>query len=420
MMKIENGIAVFAAILVGSSAFAISDQDKDGIKIGQRLTLHPYVSLAYTWDSNVDSTKKANDGSSWTISPGVNFTYADSHWNINGGVNYSYHAYNHYSKTLNSSSLREQISADWKNSEPNERGWSARITQHFSMISQDDDMSNSNGRGVGRDRDEWGVDGLIERRVNSHLHASLNANYYYLKYDNDSKKYAPMYGWRRANGGAQIGWAFGNYTDLFLTANYHQDWQDNKRDRSSRADLSGGRHVNSESKGYNLHVGIGSRATAKITYRLSGGWSHYEYGGGLRKSDAFTYNVSGSWRIDHTMAIMAMGSSYFQPSERDYGSSLMTYNASVGIAKMLVRGKLSVSFDGSYRYETHDYVQRSADDYDAHIITFRGRISYRFNKWLSAFSGLEYQTERVDGGAVSGHMYDYNRVRATLGMSLTY
>ena len=421
-MKTEKTVMLLAAFLACFAAVS-AEQEKSGIKIGQRLTLHPYVSLSYTYDSNVDSAKHSKSGSSWTITPGVNGNYADEQWEISGSVNYSYHAYNRYSKNLNSSSLREEISIGWKNSEANERGWSAKVGQHFSMISQDDDMSNSNGRGIGRDRDEWGVDGLIERRVNQHLHASVNASYYYLKYDNDVDKYAPMYGWKRANGGAQVGWAFGSYSDLFLNANYHQDWQDNKKDRSAsrRKIAAKDRNVSSESKGYNLHVGIGSRATTKIGYRISGGWSHYEYGGGVHKSNNFTYQASGHWRVDPTLAIIALGSSYYQPSERDYGSSLMTYNFGLGIAKNLIKGnKLTLSFDGSYRYETHDYVQYAADDYDTHIMTFRGRVSYRVNRWLSAFAGVEYQTEIADGGAATGHYYDYDRVRGTFGMQLNY
>jgi beta-glucosidase len=39
---------------------------------------------------------------------------------------------------------------------------------------------------------------------------------------------------------------------------------------------------------------------------------------------------------------------------------------------------------------------------------------------LSAFAGVEYQTEMADGGAAKGHYYDYDRVRATFGMSLNY
>jgi len=422
-MKQTMTISAFAAVFAATSVFA-AEQDKSGIKIGDRLTIHPYVSLSYTYDSNIDSSKHSKRGTSWTISPGFNADYKDDKWDLAGGVVYSYHAYNKYSRTLNTSSLRENLSVGWRNSASDEAGWSVSLGQHYSKISQDDDMSNSNGRGMGRDRDEWGVDAMIERRINRHLHASIHGGYYYLKYDNNVNKYAPMYGWERANAGAQVGWAFGCFSDLFLVGEVHQDRQDNKKDRySSRRDSSiEAKHnkISGESKGYSLQAGIASRGTEKISYRLSGGWSHYEYGGGVRKSNRFTYTASGSWRVSRTLSVLAMGSSYYQPSEREYGSSLMTYNVSLGIAKNLVQDKLTLSFDSSYRYETHDYVQYAADDYDTHILTFRGRVSYRFNKWVSAFAGLEYQTEMADGGAVTGHYYDYDRIRGTFGMTLSY
>ena len=412
----------FSAAMTCSAVLAVAEQEKDGIRLlGERLTLRPYVSLYYTYDSNIDSTKHSKSGSSWTVRPGLNADYADDRWDINGGIDYSYHAYNNYSRTLNRSSLREQLMIGWKNSAANERGWTARIGQHYALISQDDDMSNSNGRGVGRDRTEWGFNALVERRVNQHLHAALTAGYYYLKYDNDSNKYAPMYGWRRVDGGGQIGWAIGDYTDFFLDAKYHEDWQDNKKNKRRGVTEDPKRsNISSKSKGYSLHAGIGTRATEKIQYRLSGGWSHYEYGGGARKSNRFTYNVSGTWRVNNTTAVSLMGSSYYQPSERDYGASLMTYNASLGISKLIIPNKLTLTLDTSYRYETHDYVQYAGDDYDTHIMTYRGRVVYRINKWVSAFVSAEYQAERAKGGDVSGHYYDYDRIRGIFGMSLTY
>ena len=53
-----------------------------GIKIGQRMTLRPYVSLDYTYDSNNDQQKDGTAVSSWAVNPGLNLTYNAENWNL--------------------------------------------------------------------------------------------------------------------------------------------------------------------------------------------------------------------------------------------------------------------------------------------------------------------------------------------------
>ena len=58
-----------------------------GFKIGEHMTLRPYVSLSYTYDSNVDQTKHSKDGSTWVVNPGL-------------AAEYLHHCIQHISETL--------------------------------------------------------------------------------------------------------------------------------------------------------------------------------------------------------------------------------------------------------------------------------------------------------------------------------
>ena len=90
--------SIFSLASVATVAMAASGEVMDrpqGIPVGERLTLRPYVSLSYTYDSNVDSTKHSKNGSQWTVNPGLGAEYLSENWKVQGAVWYEYHAYNH-------------------------------------------------------------------------------------------------------------------------------------------------------------------------------------------------------------------------------------------------------------------------------------------------------------------------------------
>ena len=63
----------YLATAVSLAAVAVAygdilDMDREnGIKVGQRMTLKPYVSFSYTYDSNVDSGRHSKAGSQWSV-----------------------------------------------------------------------------------------------------------------------------------------------------------------------------------------------------------------------------------------------------------------------------------------------------------------------------------------------------------------
>ncbi len=269
------------AIAAMTTVAAQAEGVERGIKCcNERVTLKPYVSASYTYDSNVDSGKHGKAGSQWIINPGLGAEYNGDNWAVDAAVWYQYHAYNRYTSQLNQSSYGESLKLKWTNAAPDEKGWNVLISERFQQIAQDDDMSNHNGRGMGRDRKELNGEMAVERRINRYLHADLTGDYYLLDYDNNVDKYATLYGWKRLSLGGQLGYTASQWSDILLAANYQWYWQDNDTDRDewSRGEASSrGRRVRSDSKGWSVMGGLATHATEKLTYKVLAGWSRFEY-----------------------------------------------------------------------------------------------------------------------------------------------
>lgn len=418
-----NSKFMLLAAAASASLVVCGATEERGIHRG-RLTLHPYVSFSYTYDSNIDSGKHGKNSSQWNINPGLNLDYAADNWSLDAAFFYTYHAFQRYSGVLNTSSYGQSLKYDYSNVN-NGRGWTIILTEKFHEMSQDDDMTNDGGRGIGRDRKQWTFDGQIQRQLNRYFHAGINGGYYFLEYANNVDKYAPLYGWKRASVNGQLGWAISEHSDFVLSGGYQHYWQDNDKDlyadRRDYTEEARGRNIGSESKGYTVSGGLQSHTTnGRLSYRGTVGWSWFEYAEGVHKSGGLVYNVSANWKINNTLNMMLLGSSFYQPSEREYGSSIKAYTISWGLGKSLVRGKLTGTFDLAYRKEIHEYTEYSADDYDEDIYTARLGLTYRLCRWMDMFCNFEYQDEETESGGARSHEFDYDRWRATLGFRLTY
>lgn len=417
-MKSASACSMFALAVAAISATSMAEviDRPEGIKVGQHMTLRPYVSLSYTYDSNVDSSKHSKSGSCWVVNPGLGIDYIAENWKIGGNVWYQYHAYNHYVNQLNQSSFGEDLAFQWANSKANERGWSLMVSETFSQVAQDDDMTDHNGRGIGRDRKTFEMSGILERRINEYWHAAADASYYYLDYDNNVDKYAPLYGWRRTTVGGEIGFAPSPWTDFILAGNYQWYTCDNCKDRYGY-----GGNYSRDSRGMSVMGGIATRATDRISYRLLTGWSRFEFADETSKENGWTYQLSANWKISDTWNTMALASSYYQPSEREYGSAIRVDSFSWGLAHSMVRGKLRATADLCYRCEDHKYsYDGNSSDYTDHIVTGRLGLNYTLNRFFQIFGSVEYQIDNCHGGDAGRRDYDYDRFRGTVGLRLTY
>ena len=420
-LMMKSGCAAVFALVAGMATAEVMDRPV-GIKIGQRMTLKPYVSVSTSYDSNVDGRRHGSDDTVWLVNPGLGLEYKAENWNLFANVFYQYSAYakNRCQQANSGHTYGEDLTFRWANSKAGERGWSLMLSEKFNRIDQTQNMSSGNGAGgYDRDRDEFKFAGAVQRRFTDKLHADLNVSYYWLDYDANNSAgtgYNGLFGWERWSVGGEIGYAFSPWTDLIIAASYQQY-------DSQNADVKANVHgISSDTQGWTVQGGIGSYATDRITYRLLGGWSTYRYDSVGDSSDGFSYTVTSNWLISDTWNTMLLATSYYQPTERNYGSSQRVDELSWGISHLMVRGKLKGTFDLCYRRETHEYTANGASSYDLDIMTFRLGLFYTINRYVSIFGTGEFRDSMPSGGKDNdrGDYYDYDRFRATLGLKFTY
>ena len=427
-MKSKQSIltaAILSAILVSCLSARAEVLDRSGgLRIGERLTLRPYVSMSLTYDSNVRSRSgnAIEDGGDclWTIAPSLGLSYNAESWSLLLSGYYNYRQYfKSENQEENSHNFGQDLRWNWANSTGAEKGWSLILGESYRQITMADDMTLADGSNYSSDSRQFQLSAALQRRFTDKLHADVNTGYYWLDYMDDNST-CSYYGWDRWMVGAEAGYALSPWTDFLISGSYQGYTQDNAE--SAKTDVVYGRNISDSSSGYTLQAGLGSFMTERISYRLLAGWSMFDYGDGADKSNGFVYTASGNWKIGETWNTMLLATSYYQPSERQYASKSRVDAISWGIAKLMVRGKLRATFDIRYRRETNEYTIDTGNDYDyiLDIVTGRIGLSYSFNRFLSAFTNVEYQKSLNDHDDQRNGAYDYDRFRATVGFAISY
>ena len=428
-MKKHFPYSSLAFLLVGAfsaqSAHAEVLDRPTGIKIGDRMTLRPFVSMSLTYDSNPRSRNGdsfENGDCLWTIAPSLSLAYNAENWALLLSGYYNYRQYfKNENQEYNSHNFGEDLRWNWADSSGMEKGWSLIIGQSYKQITMADDMVLADGSNYSSDSRQFQFSGAIQRRFNEKVHADLNASYYWLDYLNDKQSTGAYYGWDRWTAGAEVGYAASKWTDIILSGAYQGFQQDNAENLRLGTDYAG-QDIGDTSVGYTFQAGLGSLLTDRISYRLLAGWSRFEYGDNADAANGFVYTASGNWKIGETWNTMILASSYYQPSERQYATQSRVDAISWGLAKVMIRGKLRATLDLRYRRETHEYTIDTAsdNDYILNIVTGRIGANYTFNRFFSFFAYLEYQKSMNDHSDERYGAYDYDRFRATIGAALSY
>ena len=409
-----------AAVALASLASAEIQDRPTGIKIGQRMTLRPYVSISATYDSNVLGWHEGGSGKTddvmWTINPGLSLDYNGETWALLLTAYYNYRAYcqKRQSSDYNEHSYGETLRWNWSDTKGAQRGWSLMLSETFQQVTMADDIADSDGRGYTPDRRQLTVAGTAQRRFNENWHTEVSLSYYNLEYFNETENYnqSAYYGWQRWTANWSAGFAPSQWTDFILNLGYQGYRQDN----------TGYTGIARDSQGYTAQLGLGSYATERISYRALVGWSRFEYGNNTDAADGFVYTISGNWKISDTWDTMLLATSYYQPSEREQSSRSRVDSVSWGLGKSLIRGKLRATLDITYHHDTQEYVGRGSGTYDYALDTLSGRfgLDYTLNRYLAIYGNVEYLRSWNDHSEEARGYNDYDRWRVTIGARLTY
>ena len=365
----KKHVSIFAAVATGlaATAFAAGGSEADkpqGFRFfNQHLTIKPYVAVAYTYDSNIDTTHRRVGDSIFSLNPGADFVWMADRWSLAGNAWYRWNNYVHNNSNMGENSYGEALSYKWTTSKPNEKGWSLLLGERYSFINQSDGLDTRSGRGIWRDRQSLNVNGVLERRFTERWHADLMGQYDWLDYKNDTGKYAPLYGWSEWAIGAEVGFAASPWTDILLAGGYADYTQHGGH---------GYRNYSNDSHVWSLQGGLATRATEKISYRALLGASWLDYGG---HSNAVSYLTLGD--------------------------------------------KMTLSGNIAWRQEDIVYSDRylgAGNDYDEDFMSVRLGANYILNRWMSLFANFIWEESWCDEHSA----YDYHRFRGTLGVRFHY
>lgn len=368
----------------------------------QHLIIRPYVSLSVTYDSNIDSDKKQkNDDVIFRVNPGFDLVWYGERWKLDGRAWYDWDLYCDYHDRLGKDSYGEELAYAWTTSDPAHKGWSLMLSERYAYVSQSDNLQDG-GRGYWRDREAVTAVGAMERRFSSRWHVNLSAQYYWIDYKRDGSKYLPMYSWSQWAIAAETGWVFTKWTDLIISAGY------------SRYDYS---QYAGRTQAYQLMAGLATRATERIQYRALAGISQLDYGRNAGVDRGWVYQLSANWKATRKLGFSVRGESHYQPSERAVGSANHVYSIGAGATYRTLGDKGTVSFDLAYRREDTVYTQQGGhSDYYEDFLSVRLQLNYMLNRWVSLFGSFIYEQEWNQ----SKDDYEYDRIRATLGVRVHY
>ena len=401
-------IATFTVIPALTAGESVADKPQGFRFFNQHLTIKPYVSLSYTYDSNIDTTRHAESDSIFCVQPGADFDWKGDNWALVGSLWYRRNAYCEYANEMGDNSWGESLAYKWTTSKQNERGWSLVLAEKYRYTDQSDSLT-SGGRGIWRDREALDISGVLQRRFTERLHAELLGQYNWLDYKNDTGKYAPLYGWSQYAVGLEAGYAVSKWTDLLIAGGYSHYTQKKGH---------GYRDYSNESQVWTVQAGIGTHATEKITYRALMGVSSLSYGGHDNADCGWTYSLDANWRITRQLQVSALGKSYYQPSERTAGQAIKVYSLSGGLSYLTLGDKMTLTANVAWRYEDTCYSDRYlgyGNDFDETILSARVGADYVINRWMSVFANFTWEEEWCDVRA-----YGYDRFRGTVGMRFHY
>ena len=411
MNKRVLSMAATAGLAISAVAAGGSEADKpQGFRFfNQHLTIKPYVAVSYTYDSNFDTTHKAEGDSIFCVNPGLEFIWLADRWSLAGTVWYRWNSYAKNNGNMGENSYGESLTYKWATSKSNEKGWSLVLGERYSYINQSDGLDTRSGRGIWRDRQNLDLSGVLERRFTERWHADLIGQYTWLDYKNDTGKYAPMHGWSEWAVGAEAGYAASAWTDLLIAGGYADYTQKSGH---------GYRNYSNDSHVWTVQGGLATRATEKISYKLLMGASWLDYGGVANADVGWTYSLSANWRILRQLQWSVLGSSYYQPSERTVGQAVKVYAISTGISYLTLGDKMTLTANVAWRHEQNVYADHylgAGFDYDEDILSARLGADYTLNRWMSIFASFVWENEWCDTT-----VYEYDRFRGTVGVRFHY
>ena len=363
----------------------------DGFHFGD-LTVSPFAEVLYFYDTNYDRTpSKGGSSHGPSLRGGLDYSYAGDRNSLSGQLWYQWENYNGDGR-LDSKQWRESLR--YMHETPQGTVFSLN---HYWAETDQSDLE----RGQWNDRREFMLGGSVAHAFSPKTKLQLDVMAEDVAFRNPS-----LYDWRKYSADLSLARRFGAKSDAFITAG--TSFEDSE-------DYSG------FSKSYRLGLGMASRATEKISYRVAAGAEAYDYNGrpGGETDWAPYYQLGATWLASRKWQWTLTGRGEHRSSEEYANNYTTTYTLGLGTTYQANR-RLSVSMRSLWRYDESEY--RVADPNSGNMrhkrdneLGFRTDVTYRLNKYASLRIGGEASTQvsTIDAD-------EYDRFRVDMGLQLRY
>ena len=436
---------MLAAFGVLAGVCRASAQDDGGIWLGP-LNLSPTLDVGVFYESNPDevnenrkelmeatSEDRFDSSRGFNIQPGLDLLLPGNQWKLSGRLAYTYEDDNSdYSRSPKD--WMESLKFDGKT----DGGTQWQLGQSAQQLSYTkyDEFSQD-------DRFGFGINGMLGRQVTDKSGISLGASYRAVDYedaylyDSDYQQYTLAITHQiteKTDGILSLGYGING-------ADYDEVGSDIEPEGRRRLD------VDIEEATYiNASIGLGSRATEKLTYRALIGMTafddfEYKYteaqeylerGQDLdNEADteySFSYDMGLSWKPTERFTLNLSGNSAYESSEDVRNNSMLAYSL-IGSASYRFFTRVMLSGGVAYRYE--DYL-RNVDEDDVDLFTgtdAEGQGQSRQDDQVNLFANLTFGITRFASFYVNGLYsvnestiddFDYDRYRVSAGVALKY
>ncbi|NLF22742.1 MAG: outer membrane beta-barrel protein [Lentisphaerae bacterium] len=438
-------VLIAALVASSASAYPYAEPESGGFWLG-RVNLSPTLAIGVFYDSNPDEVNESQrrimeetlveeDGkdryessTGFYVKPGVLLQIPGNRWSLSGGVHYTYEDDDSdYSRSPKDWDEYVRLQGKTEGQLEWELGqsWQQLSYQQFDDFSQDD-------------REALTFYGRLGLPVSDKTDVSLGASYRTLDYEDELLYDSDYMG---------VTLAFDHHltdkTDFILALSYginSADYDDIPEDEQQRM-------IGSETESHQaaIQVGLGSRASEKLTYRALVGLAlfdpdYYEDETGEPGverdpvDDDTEYNVSYdlslSWRATDRLSVNLAGRTAYESAEDIRNNALLAYMLSCSANyRMFTRLRLSagvsyrledylrkveVGSDDGVAYAGTDDERRGVKREDDQVSVF-GDVTYGINRYASVFvNGLYSATSSTIDD------FDYDRYRISAGVALQY
>jgi hypothetical protein len=357
----------------------------------ENLTVSPFAEVLYFYDSNYDRVDKgaeSNQGPS--LRSGFDFTYGGNRHKFSGQFWYQWEKYMGEGR-LDSNQWRETIRYMYETPQ----GTILRVDHYWGEIYQSDMES-----GRWQDRGEFGLGASVAHVLSPKTRIQLDLGSEDVKYKNPE-----LYDWRQYSADLSVARVLTPKSDVFVGVGTALE----------ESESSSG-----FSKSYRVNMGLASRATERVSYRVAVGAEAFDpVGSGESMTLAPFYQLGATWRASRKWSWSASGQGQHQNSEETAGNYGVVYTFGLGSTYQPNR-RMSVAMKALWRCDMNeikvvDPDTKNLTDRVDNEFGIRTDLNYRLNKYATLRLGGEAMTQvsTIDAN-------EYKRFRVDMGLNFRY